>query len=131
MKDKIKFSMNLHGALYIDIKSKAKEFLNKGIEKGEFVSVDEFNCRYLFELILIEVAKKRKLTVIIGKDSERIAQLQTKHKYAHIYNPVEFAKSSPNRPNEIIVSDNISIENLRGLENDVIVGGFYNSKRNK
>ncbi|QWU13424.1 hypothetical protein SAMN04487895_10388 [Paenibacillus sophorae] len=131
MKNNINWGIKLFDPMYPQIKTFAKNKLNDGIDNGDFVFINGFDCRPLFESILIEVAKKRKLSVVINKDIERVTALQNKYNYKHIYNPMSIMKADHNRPHEIIISDNVQIESFDRLESDTLISGFRKKQRDR
>lgn len=124
------------GALNHIVIAKAEELLINAIEESEtnnqtdFVTTNGFEQRHVLDKVLVYVGKKKKMTVILSKQASAIHSFKCNMKYKHIYNEETFnAMNHTDRPNDILVSDNVNIDKLIGTETDRIVSGFRKSLR--
>ncbi|MEK4432964.1 hypothetical protein MHB54_27815 [Paenibacillus sp. FSL M7-0802] len=129
MKDKLVFGRSLLLTVYQEINKQAESLLEDVIEKSRksdetyIVDIGGITQTDVMTKILIDTGLKNNMCVVLGRGVVNPFKKSGHHK--HIYKEADFNLTNPSkRPNEILVSANVDIDNLALSDKDRIVGGF-------
>ncbi|MBE7897165.1 hypothetical protein G7L40_00375 [Paenibacillus polymyxa] len=129
MKDKLVFGNSLLLKVYEEINKQAELLLLNAIEESKksdmtyIVDIGGINQTQKMVATLIDAGLKNNICVVLGRGAINPYKRSERQKY--IYKESDFNLTDPSkRPNEILVSANVDIDNLALSDKDRIVGGF-------